>query len=130
MGIGMKRLVIVFIVNCSNIFSIAISGVSLKAGTKLGQIFSIRGSVVEIHGSGVRRMDRGDRLIVKGRSGEFILTVTETYHSKINCRIVSGKNHIAVGDSVFSVIQAEASESGTLINDPTGDMPLVPAAGQ
>lgn len=80
-----------------------LSGSALLAetGVHVGKVFAVRANNVEITGDGIQKLRKGTRLAVQTKKGEVLVMVTETFHTKLNCRAV-GKNHnwIQPGDEV------------------------------
>ena len=78
-----------------------------QAGEPIAHIFKIQNGKVEIFGPKISKLARGQALVVKKGQASIRLTVTEIFHSKANCKIVSGAG-IQANDPVYLYVAPAA----------------------
>lgn len=69
-------------------------------GAAVGKVFSVEGKKIEIAGSGIGKLAKGKKIIIKNAAGEVAATVTETLHTKVKAKI-SGGGSVQTGDPVY-----------------------------
>lgn len=85
------------------IIFIVVSGPAFLAetGAHVGRVFAVHPHHIEITGDNIQKLRKGARLAVLAQKGEVLVIVTETFHTKLNCRVVGKKhNWIKPGDEV------------------------------
>ncbi len=81
----------------------ALTGAALLAetGAHVGKVFAAHANHIEITGDGIQKLRKGTRLAVQTQKGEVLVVVTETFHTKLNCRVVGkNQNWVQPGDAV------------------------------